>query len=370
MGSCFRPTRLDTETGKRVRYKRYRIVWTDECGQRQSEMAYTDHAASKALLERKEREAARRREGLIVTDQQHRLMPAADLIDAYVRELQSRGSEPDGPYLREQRRMLLAAFNHCGWASLGDVRRDGLRAYLASMAESGRAASTRRLHGGAVRALLRFALDQEWLPADPLAGLKLPRGGEAARTRRRRALTLAELQALLATTPSRRSSLYRLAALSGFRRRELRLMQRRDACVTGDRPRWQLRATVAKNRQLNIVPICPDAMATVRPVWDTLPTPTSRLLTSPLLPLAVPSHQTVTADLRRAGIAKVDGEGRYADFHSLRYTFCRLMAEQLPIQVVKVLMRHSSIKLTADLYGALGIEEAGERVWCLPSVLP
>ncbi|MFO0880754.1 MAG: hypothetical protein U0840_25760 [Gemmataceae bacterium] len=29
-------------------------------------------------------------------------------------------------------------------------------------------------------------------------------------------------------------------------------------------------------------------------------------------------------------------------------------------------MRHSTIKLTADLYGELGIDDLGEDVWALP----
>ena len=64
----------------------------------------------------------------------------------------------------------------------------------------------------------------------------------------------------------------------------------------------------------------------------------------------------------------MDDYGRHADFHSFRYTFCRLMGEVLPIQIVKVLMRHQTIGLTADLYGKLGIDDLGEKVWTLPSL--
>ena len=73
--------------------------------------------------------------------------------------------------------------------------------------------------------------------------------------------------------------------------------------------------------------------------------------------------------MAKAGIAPVDAYGRHADFHSLRYTFCRLMGEVLPIQKVKVLMRHGTIGLTADLYGKLGIDDLGEDVWNLPPIL-
>ena len=72
--------------------------------------------------------------------------------------------------------------------------------------------------------------------------------------------------------------------------------------------------------------------------------------------------------MRKVGIPTVDGNGRHADFHSLLYTFCRLMGEVLPIQIVKVLMHHATIALTADLYGTLGIDDLGEKGWSLPSL--
>jgi hypothetical protein len=56
--------------------------------------------------------------------------------------------------------------------------------------------------------------------------------------------------------------------------------------------------------------------------------------------------------------------------HSFRYTFCTMIGRILPIQKVKILMRHSAIKLTADLYTDLGLEDVGESVWSLPRIMP
>ena len=49
-------------------------------------------------------------------------------------------------------------------------------------------------------------------------------------------------------------------------------------------------------------------------------------------------------------------------------TICRSMGEVLAIQIVEVLMRHATISLTADLYGNLGIDDLGEKVWALPGL--
>lgn len=369
MGSCFRPSRLDPATGKRVRNPRYRILWTDEAGARCSEMAYTDKQASLAMLDRKEREVARRREGLAVADVSKRAMPADDLIEAFGRELVSRGSEPKGGYVREMKQTLRMIFRGCGWTALGDIRRDELADWLARQAEAGRAPGTRTRYLACTHGLALWAVEQGWLAEDPLEGMKPPRVGEAGKRRRRRAFTREELLKIVEVAGERRGRVYLIAALSGYRRKELRLMEKRDVSPEGDRPKWHLRAECAKNRSCDVVPVVPDILDLVRRVHASLPLPTSRLLSSPLLQPAVPDHRTLTKDLRRAGICKRDGEGRWADFHSLRYTFCRLMSTVCPIQVVKVLMRHGSINLTVSLYGALGIEEVGENVWNLPSVL-
>jgi len=369
MGSCFRPSRLDPATGKRVKYERYRLVWYDEHGRRCSEMAYSDYAASRAMLDRKEREVARRKEGLAVANVEKLALAAAELVEAYCAELVSRGSEPQGSYVKESRRLLTVTFAACHWRVLGDVRKDALSRHLATLAARGKAPGTRGRVLAACKALSRWCLSLGWLAQDPLSGMTPPRVGEAGKRRRRRAYTKEEFGRLLAVVPRRRANLYRLATFSGYRRKELAQMQKRDLNPTGDRPVWQLRAACAKNRHLDTVPILPDALPLVREVWEGLPTPTTPILYSSALPSAMPSHHTLNADLARAGIAKVDAEGRHVDFHSFRYTFCKFCSDVYPIQVVKVLMRHKDIRLTANLYAALGIEEAGDRVWALPRLL-
>jgi hypothetical protein len=59
----------------------------------------------------------------------------------------------------------------------------------------------------------------------------------------------------------------------------------------------------------------------------------------------------VSKDLKAAGIPFFDGQGRRADFHSLRGTFNMLMAlRNVDPQTRKLAMRHSDIKLTANTY--------------------
>jgi hypothetical protein len=82
----------------------------------------------------------------------------------------------------------------------------------------------------------------------------------------------------------------------------------------------------------------------------------------------LPRIRTLNRDLARAGIAKRDAEGRQVDFHAFRYFFCTQLARSMPVQKVRVLMRHSTLKQTCDLYLQLGLDDLAEDVWSLPAL--
>jgi hypothetical protein len=71
-------------------------------------------------------------------------------------------------------------------------------------------------------------------------------------------------------------------------------------------------------------------------------------------------------------VAAVRGENNLPaqPLRSCRYTFCTWLSRQHPIQVVQRLMRHSTIKLTSDLYTDLGLEDLGAESWVLPPLEP
>jgi integrase len=100
----------------------------------------------------------------------------------------------------------------------------------------------------------------------------------------------------------------------------------------------------------------------LEPIWARLDTPTAKLFAR------VPAADTLQQDLSRASLARQDEQGRWLDFHSLRYTFCTLLARHLPIQKVRLLMRHRDIRMTCNLYMDLGLDDLAEEVWTLPPV--
>jgi integrase len=80
------------------------------------------------------------------------------------------------------------------------------------------------------------------------------------------------------------------------------------------------------------------------------------------------SNTTFNRHLERAGIRKVSEDGRRLNFHSLRYTFCTLLASKLPLQAVQRLMRHAQLAKTADLYLQLELDSLPDQVIELPAL--
>ncbi len=62
----------------------------------------------------------------------------------------------------------------------------------------------------------------------------------------------------------------------------------------------------------------------------------------------------------------MDAQGRTLDFHSLRYFFAKQCAPRMPLMMVKTLMRHADVRMTANLYAELGLTDVAEQTWALP----
>ena len=150
---------------------------------------------------------------------------------------------------------------------------------------------------------------------------------------------------------------YLTAALTGLRLHELSLVERRDFDL--EKQVWTCRAEVDKMNKTHRLPILPDLLPTLRRVCKGK-APSARLFPEQQ------SNATFNVHLGNAGIVKVAEDGRRLNFHSLRYTFCTLLAGKLPLKAVQRLMRHASLKQTADLYLQLDLDSLIDQVIDLP----
>ena len=64
------------------------------------------------------------------------------------------------------------------------------------------------------------------------------------------------------------------------------------------------------------------------------------------------------ADLETAEVPYKDSLGRYADFHALRHTYCRILYDAgVDVKTAQQLMRHHDVRLTLDTYAQFDLEK-------------
>lgn len=182
-------------------------------------------------------------------------------------------------------------------------------------------------------------------------------GGESRAARR--ALTQDEASRLLAAAPSYRRIVYLVAMTTGLRRKELRRLEWRDV---GTR-HLALRDAATKSRRADVLPLREDVAAELEAMRQE----------SGLVFPRVPRSDTLRLDLANARIVTPDASGRVVNMHSLRYTFCTMLAMAgVSLYEAMTLMRHRDIRLTTRIYmdaGCLDTRSAVDKLPALTRVL-
>jgi hypothetical protein len=214
MGSVYCPTRKDSKTGKHIKYGTCRIVYTDANGNRKAEKAFRDRDASIALLRKRERQVERRKASLPVAEEGRRLAPIDEVIEKYIAELSRQGRSHT--HKRDSRRLLKTLWRECGWKCIGEIRTDGLRAYVQKLQTVGCSVRTLNSSRDALIAFCNWCVEQRYLEESPVR-LRKAKAEGGRMTRPRRAYTVKEFDALLKAT-LHHQLIYRIAGLSGLRK--------------------------------------------------------------------------------------------------------------------------------------------------------
>jgi site-specific recombinase XerC len=351
---------------KRKGRKCYYIAWLDEHGKRREKKAFRDKGLSQRELLKMEDEVERVKAGAKRPEERYKKKPLEECWDAYLADIKTRGLT--NVYHAQVRKQLERVQGECGWEVLGDISAESLRGFLNSLVEKGRGPRTCNLYRDAVGTFCCWAMNQSpaWLADNPVAAIPKARNQRGKKTRARRAYTLEEFRRLTTceSIPEWRRFLYLLAGLSGLRKRTLYQLQKMDCTPEGDRPTWHVRPEIIKTGWKSPIPMLPECAEAILAKWKGLSSSSARFFKAEL------DSRCLRRDLERAKIAKKDEQGRSADFHSLRYFFCTLLAKSLPIQKVRVLMMHRDARTTLNLYTDLGLIDVGEDVWALPRLLP
>src|ERR1017187_5141628 len=292
------------------------------------------------FIQEEEREAAGIMEPKLVRDAAHR--PLVEHLNDYEADLIQRnraGRGGRGARLLKSR--ILRLLGDCGWKLPGSITADGFIAWRNR--QTGSARTLNHYLQGMV-SFLNWLERSGRIKANPLKFVsKVDERGQ--RKKARRALTDEELIKLIAGSGPR-GIIYLTAARTGLRQEELRQLTWGDVRLDGNKPQIVVREEAAKNKTEEpvwLVPEIADALKAHRPTHWTA--------ADLVFPQGIPRASRLKVDAERVRVAYQDEQGRYADFHALRYTWATFLQRNGVAQRFAMkLMRHSDIKLTAKVY--------------------
>lgn len=376
------------------------IMWYDCHGKRQRLCAKTtDKTTAQRILADKLAATALRREGVIDPRQESLVSEAGKPIDMHLADFEAmmRARQRSEDHVKRTLLFIREVCAAAGFEKPSDITADGLNRVMASMKAENKAARTIQARVVAMKALTRWLTDHAKLPHDPLRSVKRP-SVKTDRRLRRRMLLPAEWPYLRAATlasgprdgmnPLERVTLYALAIQTGLRQNELRSVTKADLFLAGDKPYVRCKAENTKNGQEARQYIQSDLAADLRQLVASK-MPTASVFAMPdewhvagmlRADLAAARRQWLDevkhdADARAKReqsdfLAVTNHQGEVLDFHSLRHCCGAWLALRgVHPNVIKTVMRHSTIVLTMDTYGHLLPDEHAEAVGGIASML-
>jgi integrase len=342
-----------------VERRRWYVVYQDANNRRQFVKAYVDREASEQLGRDLERQAAREKAGLATADRTKTHAPITEALDFYLEDLERRGTSAF--YRYNMGNTMRQIMRGCGWTTMPTIRADKLTSWLAAAKKEGKAARTLNFYLDTARKFVSWCVDKHYLGENPLLSIRKAEE-KGAKTRIRRALSAEQLALLLEVSRSRRLC-YLMAMLTGLRRGEMKKLLWTELFLDDPRPYVWPRAHHTKAKRDDIIPLPPELVEVLRAARPANVGPDTRVFPT------VPCMETFKKDLSRAGIAFLDERGRRVDFHALRTSYNMLLAKQnVPIRTAKELMRHSDIRLTAQVYNDPAIYDLSAAVNSLPRI--
>ncbi len=357
------PIQLDehgNETGKMVcEQRRWWMRWVLPDGTERCAKGFADKTATEQEAARREREAARMAAGFVEVEEKHLVAPLKDHLDAFLADQERAGRS--GKYIEILTSRITRMKDACGWHTLRAIQPSTVTPFLASLKSDGLAPKTINEYLNAANAFLNWCIQQRRLLANPLANVT--RTDQTIKMRKRRALTVEEIQRLLTAAGPRRL-LYLVAVTTGIRRGELETLRWGDVHLDGIRPFIALRAETTKARRADTVPLRHDVAGELRRAKP------KHVATNTPVFGRIPRMRDLKPDLDRAKIDYKDAEGRQADFHSLRMTFGTMLAKSgVAPRTAMELMRHTDLRLTMNVYTDPSILDTGGAVENLPDLI-
>lgn len=265
----------------------------------------------------------------------------------------SDGNDPANTHRMELR--LKKMITACGWNRLPDIAAVSFLRFRDTGDMAKAAPKIRNDYQQVVRSFCRWCVRRGRMAIDPFQSLDTVKVNGDIR-RQRHSLTDTEVQRLLEATPEPRRTVYLTALLTGLRRAEMEQLRWFDVHLDSPKPYLDVWASTTKNGQKAIIWLRDDLATALR----------SMDLSGDSI-FDVPDMKTFKADLARAEIAAMDGQGRIVDFHALRHTLATNLGRVgVSVQVAMQVMRHSDVRLTTKVYTDSTLLPTAEAIECLP----
>ena len=326
----------------RCYYLRYRLE--NMLVDRWKSLAVTDKVVAekraREFIQEKEREAAGILEPKIIRDAAH--LPLVDHLKDYEADLVKRGrAGRGGRGARLLKSRVLRLMKECGWSLPGNVTADS---FISWRSRESLGARTLNHYLQGMVSFLNWLERVGRIKANPLKFVgKVDERGQKKRVRR--AFTDEELRRLIAGS-GRRGIVYFTAARTGLRQEELRQLKWGEVKLEARIPHMIVRAETAKNKKQEAVCLVPEIVEALK-----MYRPANWSGTDSVFPNGIPRASRLKVDGERNDIEYQDKEGRYADFHALRYTWATFLQKNgVGQRIAMKLMRHSDIKLTSKVY--------------------
>lgn len=296
-----------------------RIKYFDDAGKYLSqETIQGDKAMGKARAKNRLREMENERHLEAIGMAQNKTDIRKALAE-YLKDKTSSGGKGQGKWAKGSKYRAELRLGHwldaMAWTTIADITRKDVALHLAELRQTGISDATHASYQIQIRAFTKWLTDLDMLPKDPLKGLKL---GRIVVKDKRRALTAEELIAVFEVCDVDEYFLFKGAAVSGMRVRELEAM--RLDWIDWDRGGVNLPAFIDKARRERFIEMPRDYLAELKaychgkgpkdPVYRAF--------------WASNASRVLAKYCRRAGVPMKTAKGKIV-FHSLRYSFVSMV---------------------------------------------
>jgi integrase len=376
-------------------------------GKWKREPLFTDKSASAVRLAELVKGVERGEAGLVNPHKEAMRREIDGHVEDYLTHLRTEGANPK--HLAERERLLRAVLTGCGMGTLAELSADKITGFIATLQKKPTpnnpnpgpaSARTKDTYRGAVHAFAQWCVDTrpQRLKENPISATAKPKG-EAVHDRRAEsvenlkkllqvaaerplleALTVRkgprageryadvrpEVRARLLLEGRERRLIYMTAILTGMRQGELDRLLVSHLRLTGAAPAvFVAPKHDAKNKKGVWLPLLPWHAAELA-AWVR---DTGRAAGELLFYVPEKPNKIFRRDLKMAGIAYRDRDGRYFDFHALRHcTDTFLNAHGVPPTVVMLFMRHKKPSLSLVTYNDPRMTDARKALDALPKL--